>query len=263
MSLRDSPVVLIFLDTASIARARRLFEDVIGLPIIENQFHPPHSHHGLFKYDAGNVILALNLARVPDGRSGTKEAVRTVFSVRDARLRLRDAIDAGLGRAAGGSTLIDHDGHCHAFVDAPPEQPAPGIERIVFLDEDVARMRDLLEHGLALTFVSDGGTEFRAGRIRMSIERPAHAAPLPFRHDGYLTVFHTPDIHRTAAMLPARGVPLAGEVRFTSIGGTVRFADHLGRQYCLYEPDPRCFDWGSGAKLADLVGRPQTIAAPA
>jgi hypothetical protein len=254
MDLRNNPVVMIFVETTSVDRARRLFEDVIGLPVIENQFHPPHHHHGIFKYDAGNVILALNLARSADSRAASEEGIRTVVRMRHAGQRLRGAIEAGLGTDLGGGVMIDQDGHRFEFVEAYPDQPAPRVVRIVYAGHELQRMRRFHLDQLGLAPARHDVASYHAGRILLSVEQsdlPRHVA---MRHDGYLTVVYTPDIRQTAAMLPAQAIPLLGEVRFASIGGTVRFADPAGHQFCLYQPAANCFDWGSGAKLAELVG---------
>jgi predicted enzyme related to lactoylglutathione lyase len=260
MTLRSNPVILIFLDTTSIERARCLLETVIRFRIIENQFHPPHHHHGLFKYDAGNVVLGLNLDRSGNSRAGLHEAIRTVITMPDADRAARSAVDLGLATPIRDHVIMDQDSHCFEFVERSDK--VPYIDRVVYFGEKGPRMRDFYEMQLGLnrvqhdaaSFRRGGAASFRAGRVLLSLESGHRAIAAKPRNDGYLTVFHTPDIRRTATDLTARGVQLLGDVRFTSIGGTVRFADPAGHQFCLYQPDVRCFEWGSGPKLAELLG---------
>jgi predicted enzyme related to lactoylglutathione lyase len=254
MSLNSNPVVMIFLDTTSIERARHFFENVIGLSTVENQFHPPHHYHGLFKYDAGNAILALNLGRSVNDRAGLRDGILTILEMPDAKRRLGMAIESGLCTPVGNGAIVDRDGHCFAFIEAMPSCTVAAIHRIVYFGDPRTPLRAFFQQQLRLEPCQDDSLSFRAGRIWMSVAADDPDVGPSMCHDTYLTVFHAPDIRRTAATLLASGVPLMGAPRFTSIGGTVRFSDPAGHQFCLYQPDERCFDWGSGPKLAELIG---------
>ena len=55
------PLLYVFFEVAQLERQRRLLETGFGFPVIEVEPHMPHHRHGVVKYDAGGVILSLNL----------------------------------------------------------------------------------------------------------------------------------------------------------------------------------------------------------
>jgi hypothetical protein len=83
MSLCGAPLLYVFYETASLERQRSFCEDILGLPVIENQFHPPHEFHGLVKYDGGQIILSLNLSKEAKFHRCASDGLTTVLSVAD------------------------------------------------------------------------------------------------------------------------------------------------------------------------------------
>jgi catechol 2,3-dioxygenase-like lactoylglutathione lyase family enzyme len=256
--LRGAPLLFVFYETTGLARQRQLLEQILGLKVIENQFHPPHHSHGLVKYDAGGVILALNLSGPgklsEDGSDGLAATLSTP-SPDTTAVRL---LAHGCMARAGG-VLTDPDGH-HYVIRAAPSANRPGV----FVPELRLVVGDLAASlafygetlGLELRGRTDGELRFVTGAIDLVLQR-GRAAPdgRPARHNGYLLVFHTGDIQRAFEDLLRRGLRFKQpRVGFSEIGGTARFTDPSGHTYCLYEPSAVSLSWGSGPKVREIVG---------
>lgn len=264
MSLWNSNVMFLFFEVTDIPRARFFMEDVLGLELIENRFHPPHERHGVAKYDAGNSILALNLAVKTFERHAPEEIV-TVFGAdprREARIYGR-LYTAGLSapRQAGG-VFVDHDNH--RFAVRSTSRPSPdtevpgvaGIEELRFgvddLGESIAFYHEVL--GLPVLEEHADRAALAAANLRIVLYRRQNGSPM--RRDGLLTVFHAPQIEEMYGALAERGLDFGKlAVRYSEIGGAVRFLDPSGHAFCLYEPSAESLSWESGAKVRQLMTR--------
>jgi len=125
VSLRRSPLLYVFFETYQLTRQRELLESVIGLPIIEVEPHQPHHRHGVIKYDAGNVIISLNLSTASRFGKGGSDALATVFTVDQAQPigeRLRN--EESLATAHGGGLFTDLHGHHYIFPSGPAGRAA-------------------------------------------------------------------------------------------------------------------------------------------
>ncbi len=258
--LREAPLLFVFYETTGLARQRQLLEQILGLKVIESQFHPPHHSHGLVKYDAGGVILALNLSGPgklsEDGSDGMAAALSTPCpDTAAARL-----VAHGCTASAGG-VFTDPDGHHYVIRAAPsasrlgPEVSVPELRLVV---GDLAASLSFYGEtlGLELRGRTDGELRFATGSIDLVLQH-GRAAPdgRPGRHDGYLIVFHTGDVQRAFEGLRGRGLRFKQpRVGFSAIGGTARFTDPTGHTYCLYEPSAVSLSWGSGLKVRQIVG---------
>lgn len=262
MSLRHSPLLYVFYETYQLTRQRELLESVIGLPIIEVEPHQPHHRHGIVKYDAGNLIISLNLSTASRFHKDGSDALTTVFTVDQAwpiDERLRN--EASLATAPGGGLFTDLHGHHYIFQSRPtgrtahPNWPVVDELRLTVgdLDGSVSFYRDVL--GLELLEQAESRTRFATGTVRLALEHGQVAADggRP-RRNTYLLVFHTSDIDRTRATLIQRGLTFKNRrVGFSEIGGTIRFEDPSGHRFCLYEPSAESLSWGSGRKVMEIV----------
>jgi catechol 2,3-dioxygenase-like lactoylglutathione lyase family enzyme len=255
--LRGAPLLFLFLETPDIARQRALLEQVLALPLIENQFHPPHSRHGLFKYDAGGLILALNLAAERRFRADESDALLSVIRTPWDDDALRDRFRAaGFAGPTAAHRFTDPDGHHYSFLH-DPTAPGATVAELRLGALDIPRSLDYFGStlGLELLHRTDHALLFATGTIDLALER-ARTAPdgRQPRRDAYLPVFHTPDIRAAFEALRRRGLAFRSEhPGFSQIGGTARFVDPSGHAFCLYEPSAESLTWGSGPKVRDLA----------
>jgi catechol 2,3-dioxygenase-like lactoylglutathione lyase family enzyme len=254
MSLRDAPLLFVFLDVSSLSRQRRLFEEVLGLAVIENQFHPPHEHHGLVKYDAGGTIVSLNLFAERKFRAGTSDGLTMVWS---GSLDGRALRRLGAYGTRAGSAFTDGDGHHYEF-QLTPAAPGSSIElrqlRLMVSDlaTSVSFYRDVL--GLRLLNRTPTTARLRTGSVDLTLRQGREAADgRPVRCSAYLPVFHAPDVLAMEHALQQRGLEFRTHVRFSDIGGTARFTDPSGNIFCLYQPSHESLSWGSGWKVQQLI----------
>lgn len=256
MSLRSAPLLLLFYETSRIRQQRPLFEDVIGVPVIEVEPHLPHHRHGVFKYDAGGIILSHNMSGPSRFRPGESDGLVTAFSVPAGwpvdRLR-----ETGMMTENPDGTWTDEEGRHYAFT------PAPGLDRTV-VDELRLIVPDLDEaarfYGGVLDLEclerADAHARFATGTVPIRLVRGTTGPDGgQLRHHSYLVVFHTPEIEETRAALEARGLEFRGvRVGFSEIGGTTRFDDPAGHRLCLYVPSEESLTWGSGPKVLQIAG---------
>jgi predicted enzyme related to lactoylglutathione lyase len=261
MSLRDAPLLYVFMETNRIPQQRALFEQILELPLIEVEPHLPHHRHGVTKYDAGRIILSLNLSGPNRFRAGESDALVKVFAVPPGwPLDRLSGPDAGLS-SRDGRLFTDAEGHHFAFQPAAAGADPTGFAVVAELrltvddlDASVRFYRDLLDLEL-LERTADGAC-FATGGVPLRLARGAAAADgrRPRRH-AYLLVFHAADVEGMHRTLLERGLefmsPRAG---YSEIGGTIRFEDPSGHRFCLYEPSAECLTWGSGAKVLELAG---------
>lgn len=263
MSLRWSPLIYIFFEVSSLPRQREFLERFLGLPVIENQFHPPHEHHGLVKYDAGGTILSLNLWAPSKFQSDYSDGLVTVFSVdreHDIIERLREWGYSPPPQP--GSVFTDLDGHHYVLQPAPSTPALTGHRATLSVQELRLTVSDL---PLSLSFYSNilglklldqthNTARFATGTIDLVLQ---HDQSSPdgrrIRYNSYLPVFYTRNIHEMREMLVRRGLKFKTHVGFSDIGGTTRFVDPSGHTFCLYEPSPESLTWGSGPKVMQLM----------
>lgn len=264
MSLWDSSVMFLFLEATDLPRSRFFLKDVLDLKLLEDRFHPPHERHGVAKYDAGNVILALNLAVKTFNRHASDGLV-TVFGTEVQREALIYARLHGAGLsppAEPGGTFFDPDNHGFAILSTKDPTAGEGseaslrVEELRFDVEDlgaaVAFYNEIL--GLPLLHRAEGHAVLESANLRFVLTAREESVDLPVRNDGVLTVFSTPQIERTYESLAQRGLDFRNrKVRYSEIGGTVRFRDPTGHAFCLYSPSEESLDWESGPKVRELM----------
>ena len=255
MSLKHAPLLYVFLETSQLERQRRLFESGFRLPVIEIEPHMPHHRHGVVKYDAGGLILSLNLTDANRFRRDATDALVSVVEMPDDTLNaLTDSRDGFVTREHG--ELVDRHGHrfeCRVRHGGQRSAQITALRLIVDDLPDATRFyRDVLE--LEIRDADTSATRFAAGAADLIVERSAPAGRRPRRHDTYLIVFYTPDIVATQRQLTARGATFQRQrPGYSEIGGSSRFTDPAGNHLCLYQPSQECLTWGSGPKVIDLA----------
>jgi catechol 2,3-dioxygenase-like lactoylglutathione lyase family enzyme len=256
MSLRTAPLLYVFYETSRIRQQRELFESVIGVPVIEVEPHLPHHRHGVFKYDAGGVILSHNMSGPSRFRPGESDALVTAFAV-PAKWPLARLRGTGMVRQTADGVWTDAEGRHFAFT------PTPGLTRTAVdelrllqpdLDAAVGYYGGVL--GLELLERTERDARFATGTVPIRLVRgdraPDGGKP---RHHSYLVVFHTAGIEAARQALAERGVEFRQpRVGFSEIGGTLRFDDPAGHRLCLYVPSDECLTWESGPKVLELAG---------
>jgi len=265
MSLRSSKILYVFLEVTDISRQRTFCEDIMGLKVIENQFHPPHERHGIVKYDAGDTILSLNLAGPRRLDPHTSDGIVTVFSTTKKRqAEICTALSRYGYKPPEQPEGIFSDGDDHEYW-LRPHSPVTDITsmriepimqelclKVEGLQRSLAFYADVL--GLPLIEQNWETATFATGNLRLVLQDgSSFGHQTPTRHNGYLTVFHTRELHKACEELMKRGLQLRSRVRFTNIGGTVRFTDPTGHLFCLYEPSPDCLNWDSGSKVQEIM----------
>jgi catechol 2,3-dioxygenase-like lactoylglutathione lyase family enzyme len=232
MSLHGSALVYVFLETHRLAEQRAFLEQQVGLPVIEVDGNR-RNRHGVVKYDAGGVVLSLNLAPGRRFDRDTSDGLTMVF--------------------AGGHRLRT-DLHGHHYLLGDGRQAVTQLRlRVADLPRSAAFYRDVL--GLPEHRRTEDSVELSTGSVPIVLERhPLAPDGRPVRYDTYLLVFHTPDIHAARAALTARGLAFSGRnVGSAPIGSTARFTDPSGHRFCLYEPSKEVLAWPSGPKVRQLI----------
>lgn len=257
-SLADAPLMFVFLDISSLPRHRKLYEDVLGLRVIENQFHPPHEHHGLVKYDAGGTILSINLFAERKFRhmsDGLTLVCRTTAEGLPERLE-------AFGTATD-PDFTDVNGHHYALLQAPPTDPALTTEILSLrlaiddLGTSVPFYRKVL--GLRPVSAAANTCRFATGSVNIVLEQRRSAVDgRPIRHNACLMVFYTADVLAGERALIERGLSFRSSTRFSDIGGTARFTDPSGHIFCLYQPSAESLTWDSADKVLELMTGPPT-----
>jgi catechol 2,3-dioxygenase-like lactoylglutathione lyase family enzyme len=265
MSLWNAKVVYLFVDTMKLERQQVFLGEVMGLEVIENTYHPPHQRHGVLKYDAGDTILALNIADNAFDPAGSDRVV-TAFgasAMREAQVYARLQANGMAAPQVQGGEFDDPDRHRFVLRQRALTEPwmieesPPRLEELRFSVDDLVESILFYER-LGLTFVtrSASSATFASGNVDLvlQVRDPAtdHAPP----RWGFLTVFHTEDIHATCDALRDLGLTGLTAVRFSQIGGTARFKDPTGHRFCLYQPSAECFGWESGLLLQQIVNGP-------
>jgi predicted enzyme related to lactoylglutathione lyase len=258
MSLVGAPLLYVFYDICRLTEQRALLETAMALPVIEVEPHQPHHRHGVVKYDAGNLILSLNLSTVGKFRADASDALTTVFEVdQPAPLRERLQRHTGMTAAPGDGRFTDADGHHYAVLEAPAGRHRPVVGELRLTVADLAESVEFYGERLGLDPLEspEGTARFATGTVPLVL-LPGEVAPdgrRP-RRSTYLLVFHAGDIEEAHAALVDRGVAFGSRrVAFSEIGGTARFDDPSGHRFCLYEPSAESLTWGSGEKVMNVV----------
>lgn len=254
MILSTPCLVYLFLETVELDRSRDFFERVLGFPLIETEPHAPHHRHGVVKYDAGGLILSLNLT---DWSKFSPDASDALVSRMAVNSQSQHAVRGERAFVEATADGIRTDPHGHHFELGDTAGPPAMRELRLAAPAYVATCRfyrDVL--ALPLRGEEPGRARFAAGLVDIVLEeRSAAVDGRALQLKSYLPVFYTPDIVATQAELIARGVsfrrPRPG---FSEIGGSSRFEDPSGHTLCLYEPSEECLTWGSGQTLMELIG---------
>ena len=250
MSLRGSPLLYVFSDVHGLPRQRELLEEVLGFPVIELEPHLPHHRHGVVKYDAGDLILSLNLSSPGKFREGASDGLVTVLAVAPGST---DAV-AAYGRLDGG-VFTDPSGHHYLLRQRASSSPAVEELRLTVrdLDESVEWYGDVLD--LELTSRDDNTARFATGSVDLVLDQRAVAVDGGrLRLQTSLIVFYTATLEETHAELSERGLQLGNaHPAYSDIGGTSRFDDPTGNRLCLYEPSEESLGWGSGPKVLEIA----------
>jgi len=273
MSLCNSKIVYLFIDTMNLPLEQQFLEEVMGLEVIENTYHPPHHRHGVLKYDAGDTILALNIADSAFDPAGSDRVV-TVFGaspMREAQVYARLQANGLAAPRIQGGEFADPDAHrfalCPRALTEPwmMEEAPPRLEALrLSVDDLPASIRFYREQlGLTLVTRSETSATFASGNVDLVLHtRDAEASSEPPRW-GFLTVFHTEDVRDTTDALRDLGVTGITAARFSQIGGTSRFKDPTGHRFCLYQPSAECLGWESGPLLQQIIDGPIRRTVPA
>jgi catechol 2,3-dioxygenase-like lactoylglutathione lyase family enzyme len=264
VSLNRAPLLYVFFETASLPRQREFYEGVLGLPVIENQFHPPHEYHGLVKYDAGRMIVSLNLSKERRFQNYASDGLITALNVdspSDLLERLRQSGDMLPSETQ--QVYTDEYGHHYIFQSNTPEggtannSRSPTVRELILMVNDLHASltfyRDIL--GLELLEQTEDRARFATGTVDLTLQ-PKMTAPdgRLVRYNTYLVVFYTPNIQTATDVLTQRGLHFTGtHVGYSDIGGTIRFIDPSGHVFCLYEPSQESLTWGSGPKVKEIV----------
>jgi predicted enzyme related to lactoylglutathione lyase len=248
-------LLYVFFEAWQLDSQRRLFESAFGLPVIEVEPHMPHHKHGVVKYDAGGLIVSLNLTDSNRFHRDTTDAlVSDIDMPPNAFDELAAAEDEGFAIREG-NEIVDAHGHhfaCHARHGAE----ATRLTALRLLVDDLPSAtrfyREVLD--LDVRDADRSTTRFAAGDVDLVLQGRTPANDRQRRHDTYLIVFYTADIVDTQRQLIARGAPFQRQrPGYSEIGGSSRFADPSGNHLCLYQPSEECLAWGSGPKVMELA----------
>jgi predicted enzyme related to lactoylglutathione lyase len=266
MTLHGAPLVYLFLETSTLPSQRTFFETVLGLPLIEVEPHLPHHRHGVVKYDAGDIVLSLNLTGPSRFAKTESDAVTTVLAEPAGRpsvvAALRDAPRLGTIRDEEGSALFtDRDGHHYRFVEqrepSAEGRAAPVVSRLHLCVYDLGVALEFYVLRLGLTLIDCEGRRAILGTGSVAIELEEREAAVDERRPRTATsliVFHTADVEATTRSLTDLGIQFRSQhAGFSEIGGTIRFDDPSGNRLCLYQPSEESLTWGSGPKVIDIA----------
>jgi len=248
----------VFFEAHDMERERSFFERIIGLPVLEIEPHLPHHRHGVVKYDAGQIILSLNLAGAGNFSSGSSDGLITVFAGSPGLETLRSHPCVASVDSRGLVTDI----HGHHFLFSPVHEERsntawPSVPELRLMVTDLAASIHFYRGTLGLEMLeqAEKSARFATGSVRMALEEKG-AAPdgrCP-RYDTYLIVFYTPQVEAARAALLERGIAFKGSrVAHSEIGATARFEDPSGHRICIYEPSEECLGWASGPKVMELM----------
>ena len=257
MSLQGCPLLYVFLESSEPDVQRELFEQTLGLELIEIEPHLPHHRHGIVKYDAGNLILSLNEATPGAFRAGYSDGMVMVFDS-PTPWRVTEAIASGRMIAHGDGRFTDQHGHHYLsrLASAGATQRRHVLTALRLRVPDVAAAVSFYQSQLGLDLVEATGRTacFATGSAMLELEQGESSPDGKVRRaEGYLIVFYSGRIEESFASLVRRGVPFKGGIANSEIGRTIRFQDPAGHHICVYQPSPECLQWGSGAKVLEIA----------
>jgi predicted enzyme related to lactoylglutathione lyase len=266
MTLHGAPIVYLFLETATLPSQRTFFETVLGLPLIEVEPHLPHHRHGVVKYDAGDIVLSLNLTGPSRFAKTESDAVTTVFAEAPGQPSVVGALRAeprlGVMRDEEASALFtDRNGHHYRFVEQTERveggRTAPTVPRLHLCVSDLGATLEFYVLTLGLTLLDCNARHALLGTGSVAIEVEERDVAVDGRQPRTATsliVFHTADVEATTRSLADRKVQFRSQhAGFSEIGGTIRFDDPSGHRLCLYQPSEESLTWGSGPKVMDIA----------
>lgn len=245
------PVLLTFLRITNLRRARRFFENGLGLRVLEESRKPPHAHHGIVKYDAGSTVLALSLnddrAFKKVGWDGARIHVGVPRPDEVADRLDADGYVVDASEASCTVDVVDDYGRCFTVYPSPQ----PYIEAIELYVDDIAEAETFYREVLGMPRMggNPGECDVGAGRVTLRLRR----GKVPQRTLGFVLALHSSDVRATHQLLQERGVTLYGNPVQTDIGWAVQFSDPFGHRMCLYEPSDEALGWESGPKIAELM----------
>lgn len=252
--LSVSPLLYVFLETRALGEQRATLEDGLGLPVIEVEPHLPHERHGVVKYDAGGLVLSLNISTPSRFADSGSDALALVFDGRPPDNVPRTAER----RVADGELLTDRHGHHYLFRGGGTVLAPPAVHELRLAVDDLDAASRF--YGRVLGLEPGGrratGLVFTTPTCDLVLEEsPVAIDGRRARRHNFLIVFHAADIESKKEELAARGVAFKGSrVGYSEIGGTIRFEDPCGHWLCLYRPSEECLGWGSGQKVCELAG---------
>jgi catechol 2,3-dioxygenase-like lactoylglutathione lyase family enzyme len=254
VSLQHAPLLYVFFEAHDMERERSFFERTLCLPILEIEPHLPHHRHGVVKYDAGRIILSLNLAGPGNFSPDTSDGLITVFAGSPEPEILRS--DPCVASVNEQGTVTDIHGHHFGFA-ARDDQRGLAVRELRLVVADLAAStrfyRDIA--GLEALEQTTTTARFATATVDLVLTQsqlaPDGRRP---RNDTYLLVFYTPQVEAERTALLERGVEFKGSrVAHSEIGATARFEDPSGHRICIYEPSEECLGWASGPKVTELM----------
>jgi catechol 2,3-dioxygenase-like lactoylglutathione lyase family enzyme len=261
------PLLYVFLDTSDLPAKRRTLEEATGFVPVEFDPHAPHQHHGVVKYDAGPVIVALNLGARPPVAPWS-HALSMVVSSSDPTSVLSRAAGTGCVIDADGGRFCDVDGHMFMVArggdHAPRASARATVRELRLTVRSVSRSVDFYRGQLDLRLLQEraGSAVLSTGNLRLSLHQQAGNDLRTLDRRGYLIVFHSPELGRTHSVLRSRGVAFHTDIQDTEIGLTCRFADPDHNALCLYEPSAESLGWGAGEKMLEIAGAARSNVTP-
>lgn len=165
--------VYLFLYVRDLETTRRFYEDTLGLPVLELE-------ERAVKYDAGEIILALNIAEEysipPPGEKDLTQLV--VFHVEDLEDKRRALEDKGVSfvgptdryEIGATATFFDPDGHCLLLYEPSEESLTwPSGDKIREIlaarSRDRTILRDLSRHRRESPAASQGAPVLKDDKI--------------------------------------------------------------------------------------------------
>jgi catechol 2,3-dioxygenase-like lactoylglutathione lyase family enzyme len=254
------PLLYVFLNTASLAPKRRLLEDIFGLPLVEREPRAPHEKHGVVKYDAGGVLLALNIA-APRDRSHRHIGLRIAVSASDPEA-IRDAAQRDGYVVERGQPprlrVRDQDSQVYEVIRSEPHERPRGaaLHSVTLLVKDLASSIDFYSSklGLPTLEVRQDAARIACGEVTLSLQLVSPSDAYRCDRRSYLLVFYTPNAYGAASTLSGRGVRFRSRVSDNDIGCTARLVDPDGHPLCIYTPSSDVLSWGSGPTVHRIVG---------
>jgi predicted enzyme related to lactoylglutathione lyase len=209
--------------------------------------------------------VALNIADSGFDPAGSDSAVALLgaTAAREAEIYAELQIQGFSAPLQPGAVFRDRDNHEFAlyrppFLDREHDPHSVSLDELHLQVSDLAQSMHFYSNqlGLQLLQLKPEKLVFSAGDLKLVLHVKPKVRIEPRR--GFLMVFSTPDIRETYSALQKSGLQFRAPVRFSEIGGSVRFIDPSGHVYCLYEPSVECLGWGSGETLTRIISRQKT-----